>query len=70
MYKCKAFWRGYNVRKKNQSQWKTITPKQGALTLAKRHSDVVDVLIKQKKNEYSYKELARIFWNLGVYFKY
>lgn len=25
----------------------------------------MDVLKKQKRNEYSYKELATVFWNLG-----
>lgn len=57
------------MRKKYQCQRETIIPKQGALTLAKRHNDVVDVLIKQKKNDYSFKELARIFWNLGMSLK-
>lgn len=40
-------------------------PRNGALTLARRHKEVEDVLSKQKQNEYSYKELATIFWNLG-----
>jgi len=25
----------------------------------------MDILNKQKRNEYSYKELATVFWNLG-----
>jgi len=40
-------------------------PRRSAQTLGRRHNDVVDILNKQKKNEYSYKELATVFWNLG-----
>ncbi|KAF0764759.1 protein abnormal spindle-like isoform X1 [Aphis craccivora] len=61
-----AIWRGYTVRKRYQCRRETIRfPKKGALTLGKRHNDVVDVLNKQKRNEYSYRELTTVFWNLG-----
>lgn len=61
-----ALWRGYSVRKKYDCQRKTVRlPAQDTLTLGKRHNDVLDILNKQKKNEYSYKELAMVFWNLG-----
>jgi len=59
-------WRGYIVRKRYQCRRETIRiPQKGALTLGKRHNDVVDVLNKQRRNEYSYRELATVFWNLG-----
>lgn len=61
-----ALWRGYSVRKRYQCRRETIrVPKKGALTLGKRHNDVVNILNRQKKNEYSYRELATVFWNLG-----
>lgn len=40
-------------------------PRRSAQTLGRRHNEVVDILNKQKRNEYSYKELATVFWNLG-----
>lgn len=40
--------------------------KKGARTLGRRHNDVVDVLNRQKRNEYSYRELVTVFWNLGT----
>lgn len=40
-------------------------PRRSAQTLGRRHNDVVKILNKQKRNEYSYKELATVFWNLG-----
>jgi len=40
-------------------------PRRSAQTLGRRHNDVIDILNKQKRNEYSYKELATVFWNLG-----
>lgn len=59
-------WRGYTVRKRYQCRRETIRiPQKGALTLGKRHNNVVDVLNKQRRNEYSYRELATVFWNLG-----
>ncbi|XP_026817930.1 protein abnormal spindle-like isoform X2 [Rhopalosiphum maidis] len=62
-----AIWRGYTVRKRYQCRRETIRiPKKGALTLGKRHNDVVDVLNKQKRNEYSYRELTTVFWNLDT----
>ncbi|XP_025421851.1 protein abnormal spindle-like isoform X3 [Sipha flava] len=62
-----ALWRGYSVRKKYQCRRETIrVPKKGALTLGKRHNDAVDVLNRQKKNEYSYRELTTVFWNLEI----
>ncbi|KAE9525583.1 hypothetical protein AGLY_014110 [Aphis glycines] len=62
-----AIWRGYTVRKRYQCRRQTIRfPKKGALTLGKRHNDVVDVLNKQKRNEYSYRELTTVFWNLDT----
>lgn len=42
-------------------------PKNDTRTLGRRHNDVLDVLNKQKKHEYSYKELSTVFWNLGGY---
>lgn len=36
-------------------------------TLGKRHNDVVAILYKQHKKEYSYKELSTVYWNLGNY---
>lgn len=42
-------------------------PINNAQTLGKRHNDVLDVLNKQKKHDYSYKELSTVFWNLGRY---
>ncbi|VVC41764.1 Hypothetical protein CINCED_3A009489 [Cinara cedri] len=62
-----AQWRGYCVRKKVQCRRETIRmPKKGGLTLGRRHKDVVNVLTKQKKNEYSYRDLATVFWNLDT----
>lgn len=61
-----ALWRGYSVRKIYQCRRETIRiPKNSALTLGRRHNDVEDVLNRQKRNIYSYKELATVFWNLG-----
>ncbi|XP_050531513.1 protein abnormal spindle isoform X2 [Daktulosphaira vitifoliae] len=60
-------WRGYCIRKKYNCRRETIRfPKRGALTLGRRHHDVEDVLRKQKRNEYSYKELAAVFWTLEL----
>ncbi|XP_060849151.1 abnormal spindle-like microcephaly-associated protein homolog [Rhopalosiphum padi] len=62
-----ALWRGYCVRKKYQCRRDTVRmPRRSAQTLGRRHNDVVDILNKQKKNEYSYKELATVFWNLDT----
>ncbi|XP_060855887.1 protein abnormal spindle-like [Metopolophium dirhodum] len=62
-----AIWRGYIVRKRYQCRRETIRiPQKGALTLGKRHNEVVDVLNKQRRNEYSYRELATVFWNLDT----
>ncbi|XP_008182570.1 protein abnormal spindle isoform X2 [Acyrthosiphon pisum] len=62
-----AMWRGYIVRKRYQCRRETIRiPQKSALTLGKRHNDVVDVLNKQRRNEYSYRELATVFWNLDT----
>ncbi|XP_022160068.1 protein abnormal spindle-like isoform X2 [Myzus persicae] len=62
-----ALWRGYTVRKRYQCRRETIRiPQKGGLTLGKRHNDVVDVLNKQRRNEYSYRELATVFWNLDT----
>lgn len=63
---CQSFWRGYCVRKKYQCRQKIAQlPTAGAQTLGKRYNDILDRLSKQKRNEYSYKQLSIDFWNLG-----
>ncbi|CAI6348354.1 unnamed protein product [Macrosiphum euphorbiae] len=65
--KIQTLWRGYCVRKKYQCRRDTVRmPRRSAQTLGRRHNDVMDVLKKQKRNEYSYKELATVFWNLDT----
>lgn len=65
--KIQALWRGYCVRKKYQCRRDTVRmPRRSAQTLGRRHNDVVKILNKQKRNEYSYKELATVFWNLDT----
>lgn len=62
-----SLWRGYCIRKRYQCRRETIKkPTKNALTLGRRHNDVVDILNKQKRNEYSYRELTTVFWNLGI----
>ncbi|XP_050438518.1 protein abnormal spindle isoform X3 [Adelges cooleyi] len=62
-----SVWRGYQIRKRYVCRRETIRfPKQRGLTLGRRHNDVEDVLRRQKKNEYSYKELAAVFWTLEL----
>lgn len=62
----KALWRGYCIRKRYQCRRVTNRIlKKGARTLGRRHNDAVDVLNRQKINEYSYRKLVTVFWNLG-----
>lgn len=52
------------MRKKYQCR-RAQLPIEGNLTLGRRHDNILDALNKQKKKDYSYKELSTVFWNLG-----